>query len=102
MNFQNGGETPLVVRNRAATRPVLAVLCLGILLLGTQNSPAPVSASVAYSANRTSGIATLPVLFSAAAISNTGGHTVTNWVWTFNDGSAGATGQNPAHNYTAI
>src|ERR1035437_7815263 len=67
MNFQTG-------RNHLP----LAALCLVILLLGTQRSPAPISPLILVTPVPTNGIAALPVLFNAASVAQPGSHVITN------------------------
>ncbi|HEX4122324.1 MAG TPA: leucine-rich repeat protein [Verrucomicrobiae bacterium] len=55
---------------------------------------------VAITAHPDSGYVPLPVTFLAAAV-DSAANPVTNWTWSFGDGSAGA-GQNPSHTYTAF
>jgi PKD repeat protein len=87
---------------RTTTRRWLILLLAPLLLLlAIQKSPAPVLPSwVFYTNNPTNGLAPLTVQFNAAATNTTGGYTVTNWVWNFNDGTPPVTGQNPVHTYT--
>ena len=88
MNYQTG-------RNHLP----LAALCLVILLLGTQRSPAPISPLILVTPVPTNGIAALPVQFNAASVAQPGSHVITNWVWNFGDGSAIVTNPAPAHVY---
>jgi uncharacterized repeat protein (TIGR03803 family) len=54
---------------------------------------------VAFSANPTNGRVPLTVSFTSAAV-DSAGNAITNWNWSFGDGSTG-TAQNPSHTYTA-
>jgi uncharacterized repeat protein (TIGR03803 family) len=54
--------------------------------------------SVAFTASQTNGLVPLTVSFTSAAVDSSG-KTITNWNWTFGDGSA-TNSQNPSHTYT--
>ena len=54
---------------------------------------------VQFTANPTNGAAPLTVNFSSPGVDNYG-NAITNWNWTFGDGST-STAQNPSHTYTA-
>ena len=87
MYVQISGEAPRRVRSRAAGQLGLAALCLGLLLLGTQQSPAPASPTILVAPVPTNGIAAMPVQFNAAADAQPGNIVITNYVWNFGDGS---------------
>jgi uncharacterized repeat protein (TIGR03803 family) len=56
--------------------------------------------TVLFTANPTNGLAPLAVNFAAAGVDNAG-NPISNWNWTFGDGSS-STAQNPSHTYTNI
>ncbi|HEX3716861.1 MAG TPA: leucine-rich repeat protein [Verrucomicrobiae bacterium] len=63
-------------------------------------APTTELAGIAITANPSNGQAPLPVNFTAAA-TNSAGNPVTNWNWSFGDGSTSEV-QNPSHTYTGI
>jgi len=71
----------------------------GVLVVGA-GPPVTVSPpSVALTANPTDGTVPLTVSFASAGVDN-GGNAVTNWNWSFGDGST-STAQNPSHTYAS-
>jgi PKD repeat protein len=54
--------------------------------------------TVGFTASPTNGVIPLTVSFTSAAIDSTG-NAITNWKWSFGDGSR-STAQNPSHTYT--
>ena len=54
---------------------------------------------ITFTANPTNGVAPLTVSFSSAAV-DSAGNAITNWDWSFGDGSTSAA-QNPTHLYAA-
>jgi PKD repeat protein len=76
------------------------LLSLFVLLLGAQRSPAILLPSILVTPSVTNGIAAMPVQFNAAAATDGSPPVpITNYVWSFGDGSALVTNPAPAHVY---
>jgi hypothetical protein len=59
--------------------------------------PAVALNGITFTANPTNGVAPLTVNFTSAGV-DSGGHAISNWNWSFGDGST-STAQNPSHVY---
>jgi PKD repeat protein len=70
----------------------------GGLIAGSAASITVLPLIVAFTANPTNGFVPFTVSFASPGVDN-GGNTISNWNWTFGDGST-STAQNPSHTYT--
>jgi uncharacterized repeat protein (TIGR03803 family) len=70
------------------------------LIVSGLNTITVTNYTLSDSATPQSGMEPLTVQFTSSG-TDSGGHTVTNWSWTFGDGAT-STAQNPSHTYTAI
>jgi PKD repeat protein len=71
---------------------------IGGLIAGAAASITVSPLTVAFTANPTLGNVPLMVSFTSPGVDN-GGNTISNWNWTFGDGST-STAQNPSHTYS--
>ncbi len=107
-NFGDGGrsaaQNPTHTYTNAGTYPPIltAYSTYGSQALNV-SGPGAVTVTnltISASANPISGPIPLIVHFTSASV-DSGGYTVTNWSWTFGDGSTSAA-QNPTHTYTNV
>ena len=98
-NVQNPTHTYTIPGTYSPTLLVTNTNGAVIAATGPSISVSPPPSSMAYTATPITGVAPLTVNFSTPS-TDTEGYAVTNWIWTFGDGST-STNQSPSHAYTS-
>ena len=105
-NWTFGDGSTSIAKNPSHTYTTTRTF--SVALIATNNNGVPIAGAgasitvspltVAFTANPTNGVFPLTVSFASAGVDN-GGNTISNWNWSFGDGST-STAQNPSHTYT--